>query len=198
MQNEKELLTPIREKLEKRGYTVFVNINPASYKYKDYWKQWFGEEIPPLQPQIDILLVDKQFSVRAIEIKYFDLKEKRIDGSYYEGIGETLALMNYGFESVALWHFFNEKIPLKSMNNYAIHIANLRQSFNLPIDYTCLQVKEENGVIKFKTLPSPERDWLIDDIPSTIEWRSSNPLKYQAEPKKILDFIRHILRIPTK
>ena len=196
---EERLYHPLKEQLDARGYKVYPNINLASYKYKEYWTKWFGENIPPLQPQIDLLLVKRDdFSLRAIEVKYFEMKGKRMDKSYYEGIGEALALMNFGFESVALWQCFNKDVPLSLMNNYATHVANLRETLSLPIDYTCFQVVENNGNFRFKTLYAPGSELFFDDIPSKVVWRRTNPLKYQAEAQKILDFIRHVLRIPSK
>lgn len=196
---EERLYHPLKERLEQRGYMVYPNINLASYKYKEYWEKWFGKDIPPLQPQIDLLLVKRDdFSLWAIEVKYFEMQGKRIDKSYYEGIGEVVALMNFGFESVALWHCFDDTVPLTLMNNYVTHVANLRETMNLRFDYTCLQVDEENGNFVFKTLVAPGSALLIDDIPYVIKWRQTNPIKYQAEAQRILGFIRNVLRIPTK
>lgn len=198
LKKEERLYHPLKELFEQRGYTVYPNINLASYKYKEYWAKWFGKDIPPLQPQIDLLLVKRDdFSLRAIEVKYFEMQGKRIDKSYYEGIGEVLALMNFGFESVALWHCFNENIPLNLMNNYATHVANLKETINLRFDYTCFRVAEENGNFVFYVLSAPGSEILHKGIPLILIWQT-NPLKYQAEPQKILDFIRHVLRIPTK
>lgn len=196
---EERLYHPLKERLEQRGYKVYPNINLGSYKYKEYWTEWFGKDIPPLQPQIDLLLVKQEdFSIRAIEVKYFEMKGKRIDKSYYEGIDAVLALMNFGFESVALWQCFDKSIPLNLVNNYRIHVLNLRETMSLRFDYSCFQVTEENGNFVFRTPLVYEREVFIDDIPSNIEWRHTNPLKYQTESQKILDFIRHVLRIPTK
>ena len=195
---EEKLYYPFKEKLEERGYYVYPSINLASYKYKEYWTKYFGENVPPLQPQIDLVLVNREdFSIRAIEVKYFEMERKRIDKSYYAGIEEVLALMNFGFESVTLWHCFNNSVPINLMNNYATHVLNLRETMHLPINYNCLRVLEENGRFIFKTPVKPGLDYFIDDIPS-IQWDYTNPLKYQAEAQKILDFIRHVLRIPTK
>jgi len=199
MKNEEKLYIPLKTRLEERGYKVYPEVNLASYKYKDYWAEWFGKDVPPLQPQIDLLLVDKKdFSIRAIEVKRFELEGKRISKSYYEGIGEVLAMMNFGFESVALWHCFDKSIPLSLLNNYATHVANHRETMNLCFDYTCLRVSEENGAFGFSTLVMPGSDLLIDDIPAEIKWRNKNPLKYQAEAQKILGFARNVLRIPKQ
>lgn len=196
---EESLYNPLKDKLEERGYNVYTNINLASYKYKAYWTKWFGKDIPPLQPQIDLLLVKRDdFSVRAIEVKYFEMQRKRLNQSYYEGIGEAIALMNFGFESVALWHCFDKNVPLGMLNNYATHVANLIATLSLRLDYTCFQVVEENESIFFKTLYTPGAQLFFDDIPKKIAWRQMNPLKYQAQAQKILDFIRHVLRIPSK
>lgn len=195
---EERLYDPLKELIEKQGYNVYTDVKLASYDYKKYWSKWHEEDIPPLQPQIDLLLVKKDdFSLRAIEVKHLEMKGKSIDKSYYEGIGETLALMNFGVESVALWHCFHKDVPTTQMKNYAIHILNLRETLSLPIDYGCLRFVKENEGFTFKTLIAPSFIYLYDGIPP-LRLDVTNPLKYQAEAQKILDFIRHILRIPTK
>ena len=195
---EERLYDPLKERLEQSGYTVYTNINLASYDYKKYWTKWHIEDIPTLQPQIDLLLVKKEdFSIRAIEVKYFEMKGKRIDKSYYDGIGEALALMNFGFESVALWHCFHKDVPPKQMQKYALRTLNLRETLSLRFDYGCLRFVEENGNFTFKTLTPPTFHYLYDDIPPILSV-FTNPFKYQADAQRIMDFIRHVLRIPSK
>lgn len=199
--DEKKLVTILAEQIPKKYYNVYININPASYKYKKYWEKWFGDDVPPLQPQVDLILVDKKdFKIRAIEVKFFkQTKKRKVDKSYYCGIDECIALMNFGFESVALWHCFDTDIPFKDTNNYAIHLTNLRQSLNLSFNYTCFRIGEEEDYSKIEVVHNLGLDYWSEGIPQKVlDWKFDNPLKYQPEAQKILDFIRNILRIPIK
>lgn len=76
---------------------------------------------------------------------------------------------------------------------------NLRQSLNLRFDYTCFRIGEEEDYSKIETLLTPEWEYWTEGIPQKVlDWKFDNPLRYQPEAQKILDFIRNILRIPTK
>jgi hypothetical protein len=55
-----------------------------------------------------MISVDKEFSVSAFELKYVYINKKgRIMSSYCKGMEGTLFILNYVFENVALWQFFN-------------------------------------------------------------------------------------------
>lgn len=199
--DEKTLVPILANLISEKDHIIYINTNPASYKYRKYWEKWFGDDVPPLQPQVDLILVDKKdFKIRAIEVKFFkQTKKRKIDKSYYCGIDECIALMNFGFESVALWHCFEEAIPFKEIKNYVFHLMNLRQSLNLRFDYTCFRIGEEKDHYKIETLLTPEYGYWSKGIPQkVIDLEFDNPLRYQPEAQKILDFIRSVLRIPTK
>ena len=62
--------------------------------------------IPPLQPEIDMILC-KADKMMAVEVKYFRRKGNGLDHSFYEGIEQSLALLRWGFNYVALWQLFD-------------------------------------------------------------------------------------------
>jgi len=75
-------------------------------RIKETWNDVFNELCPPLQPEIDIILLDCQSEarprLRAVEIKYFERAGERVSQSFYKGIEQSLALLQWGFDNVAL------------------------------------------------------------------------------------------------
>ena len=84
--SEKELQKYWKEKLEERYKAVFANVNLSSHKFKENWINWWGLTSPPSQPEIDIIVVDKNFELYAIELKYLVISKKKVNRSFYTGI----------------------------------------------------------------------------------------------------------------
>lgn len=104
-----ELKRKFEQSPEPKFDRIYVSKRPyqaASLRKK--WHDIYGKPlnvspilIPPLQPEIDMILC-KEDSMIAVELKYFRKKGKGLDHSFYEGIEQSLALLRWGFDNVAL------------------------------------------------------------------------------------------------
>lgn len=144
--NEPELVRFWKTKLEERYLKVFPRINLSSSKFEKYWIEYWGLSIPPSQPDIDLLIVDKQKKLHAIELKYIRKSDKRrLSQSFYRGIDESLALLRFGFESVSLWHCFDNEVPRLLRGQYHTTTSELIESLKLPIDFQGLFLDKYRG-----------------------------------------------------
>jgi hypothetical protein len=193
--DEAALAHQLSARLRKDFNDVHVNVNPASHKFYPYWKKWFGEFTPIAQPQIDLLLVDRGYQLLAVELKYIRLDKKgQVNYPFYEGIGEALALLRFGFTRVSLWHCFDQEISLDMVRKYKDSTSSLINTLNLPINYSALRVMKSNEQMQFK-------EFLTDMSESerlSLPYGKSNPLHLKGDAKKIEDFLRTALKIPKE
>lgn len=150
-----------------------------SPRLKKKWNEIYARNIvreltPPLQPEIDMILC-KEDKMIAVEIKYFEIKGNSLSRSFYEGIEQTLALLRWGFDHVALWQLFEESIAAEELFFYGgwtwsfVHAPPVRGGIGLPIEFTFMQVRKHetgydfhpvqpewhNGGIRLKIFPPP-------------------------------------------
>ncbi|MFC2079175.1 hypothetical protein ACFLSZ_04270 [Candidatus Bipolaricaulota bacterium] len=89
------------------------------------------EFVPVLQPDIDIcFLFDGELC--AAELKVFP--RGRRSASFYEGIGQALALHRYGVERAALWLVFEDENQLRRLASCAWYFV--REQTQLSLDFT--------------------------------------------------------------
>jgi hypothetical protein len=197
---ETDLIEVLVQNIRKDWKHIYNNVNVASYNFKDYWRKWFeGKGYPPAQPQIDIILVDSSHDLHGVEVKYFRMAISRITpSSYYEGIGEALALLKMGFWSVTLMHFFDEGIPLDVTNSYIRAASEVVSELNLPIGYSAFRVTNVSGnTVFFGLSPSLSDEPYLSEEPVLPRPSSKqNPLRKTDYATKMDDFIRQALRIP--
>ena len=204
--NEEALARYWKMRLEERYLKVFKNINIASRKFNEHWMNWWGISMPPAQPNIDLLIVDKSLRLFAIELKYFrkSKSKRRVNQSFYEGIDESLALLRFGFESVNLWHCFDRNLPKMLIGQYHTTTLKLINSLRLPIEYQGLYLDEHQGEVHAYPLINGKVGILkvkktgqraIPIIP--IMGLLLNPLRDESDAKKTIDFLRMVLRIPS-
>jgi len=120
--------------------------------------------IHPMQPDIDILFGPEVNNERltpltAVEVKLFKTEGGRVMPKagwrgFYEGIGEAMALLTFGFDFVELWQLFfipreEEKIwrRLDHSATYTVLVKNLIERLKLPLGYRCFTMMEYNGKI---------------------------------------------------
>jgi hypothetical protein len=144
---------------------IYANKSPSrSSSLKKLWFERFHEKCPPLQPEMDMIIYEPspQPKIRAYEIKYF----QKVDGahalnqSFYKGIEQASALIQWGFDNVALWQLFDETVTDDDLRNYGCrtwrYILGILQ---LPIGYTMLQVKGRNlDTMEFQVIKSTDWD----------------------------------------
>ena len=175
---------------------IFCNKCPSrSSIFRNWWKNNFGELCPPLQPEMDLIiweppnltLAKDNEKLRAIEIKYFRKNNGKVNQSFYKGIEQSLAMLQWGFDSVALWQFFDESFSDFDLCSYGGRTwLYVHDRLNLPIDYTIISVVDSvSSNPKFLIVQPdwdnfPEIKWKreIEEFP--VEWRKENPFRYPS------------------
>jgi len=112
---EKDVKTKLAKELKRKFQHVYkdiqvdVNIKHLSKKLEQILDPL---PAPKLQPDIDLLFTHVNNMVTVTEVKYFRPKRRSLNLSYYEGLSQALALLQYGFDAVSLMYIFDYKIFL--------------------------------------------------------------------------------------
>lgn len=191
---EKSYLTSFKVYLNKR-------VSTDSNKFKKFWKSQNLDlkKIPPGQPEIDLILIDNLDRMRAIEIKYIKKRERRINQSYYVGLGQTLAYLSFGFHQVAIWLCFDKhSLTDKEIFRYNDAFTKIRTPLKEIVDATYFRIinKEQKPLMQTPTrYKNGTRGWkngIGKYEPKTgkftIRWISFNPLLKTSTPTNIFEF----------
>ena len=132
----------------------------------------------------------------GIEVKYFREKEK-----FYYGIEQTMAYSLFGFDSIVLWHIFDESMENQVIEGYVKAMGEIMKGFDLPFVYFATKMHED---MKFEFFhPSKFYSSQKLDIVSVLERMKEmckeerNPLLENDEVKKRKRVLKTILRIPV-
>ena len=196
---------------------IFSNKCPSrSPTIRKKWNEAFGELCPPLQPEMDLIIYEpkdplapsNKEKLRAIEIKYFRKINGSVNQSFYKGIEQSRALLQWGFDNVALWQIFDESFSKSDLRNYGCRTwFYIHGLLRLPIDFTPIRVigtDLEN--IRFNVIQADWKNSLkpielldIDHPQFKIKYRYSNPLlnpsfmQFNQNPFKETIFLRNSL-----
>jgi hypothetical protein len=153
------------------------------------WKE-FKQSDYPIQPgDVDLLLCKREEGRRfaplhAVEAKVFYFRNNKLNNAYYAGMDQALALLNFGFDFVSLFHCFilsledaaqeNErhKKQLDNYFGYSKRIRKLIGSSGIPIGYTAFFTFSSGDSINKES----ERVETVDNL--------SNPDELKIEPKR--------------
>jgi len=204
---EDELQDFLKEEIKYTPYykDLWLRTNLAREKFYSQGRKLFTEDpsdclYPLAQPEIDFIVRDTNNKLLGIQVKYLKFKTKyrtpRPDETYYEGIGQALASLNFGFECVSLWHCFDfadGSGDLGSIQRYAEATHKLVTDLNLPINYYALWIQRKEGVKEAKYLPLPRaknKPWV--KLPHGLPplHGKKNPLRLATEIKTINKFLR--------
>lgn len=183
-----------------------------SSRLRRKWNEIYARKIkrelaPPLQPEIDMILC-KEDKMIAVEIKYFEIKGNSLSRSFYEGIEQTLALLRWGFDHVALWQLFEESVAVEELFFYGgwtwsfVHAPPKYGGIGLPIEFTFYQVRKSqtgydfhpvqperyNGGIRLRILHPPYSPKF------QIKTRHPNPLAYSKEGQRLRSILQEWLK----
>jgi len=180
---EDELVKKLAGKILFKYKNIYTNRKPSSsLKVGNYLNNKLGY-IPILQPEIDMILETHNKELFAIEVKLFRTEEINFKLPFYHGLGQTLALHRYGFDKVALFHFFLGNKFSRKINKYGAEIwAFIRNDLRIPIDYSYLWVEDKKIDYNFHVMQYIGRQTgtklLRIDHPSfKINFRYENPIK---------------------
>jgi hypothetical protein len=211
MRREIKLTKELAKRLKRRfpDFKIFANKCPSrSSILKKLWFEKFHEQCPPLQPEMDIIIYEPSpdSKIRAYEIKYFEKADGVINQSFYKGIEQASALVQWGFDNVALWQLFDETFSEEDLRNYGCRTWRyIRGILRLPIGYTMLWLKGTNlDTMRFQVMQcrwgnNISVDYLgdIDDPNFPFNHNPLNPLVYEeiSHPpiQKEVNFLRDFL-----
>ena len=223
---EREIGRAFKRELEKQEYMVFdVNqkepyttrfkvylnkpVQTHKLKFQHFWKSKNLDlnDIPPSQPEIDMILVDDLGIWRTIEIKAIKKTKNGLSRSYYHGLGQTLAYLSYGVEEVALWQCFDgNSMTDKEIFDYNDALGKIRAPIEHFVDLTFFKIINENQNLRIRTVIYPKdggtREWkdgigIYQEETGTFRWRckSSNPFIAPFQTRKgIMSFNPNIVR----
>jgi len=204
---ERILTQELQRKFEQAPHQPYEKIyilkRPAqSSTLRKKWNEFYRPRnivrdlTPPLQPEIDMIF-RRRNEMMAVEIKYFEVKGSSLSRSWYEGVEQSLALLRWGFDYVALWQLFEAQVKeeLWFYGGWMWNFAHAPSEFGgimLPIDYTMMQVQQRENGYDFRPV-QPERDdgaLRLELLPPpydptfVVSWRHPNPLRNSPEAQK--------------
>jgi len=183
---------------------VFCRQRLTSKKFIRYWKRQYKGVPPPVQPDIDLLLIRDNFWI-AIELKY--IREASGKFPTYLGIEQALALLTFGFDRVCLWHCFDARLDQEEIARRFSETRNLIQKTQLPLLFAGLLV---SGILPILQLlevqvegyPHPILK-VGDKLPDLRYISRLNPfwpdedILRDKEVRILREYIGHVLEIGT-
>lgn len=127
-------------------FRIYLNkpVQTYSEKFKKFWKtkNLNSLDIPPSQPEIDMIIVDEKNIWRAIELKAIKkCEDDSISPSYYTGIGQALSYHSYGIDGVALWHCFDgNSMSDREISDYYHALGKIRAPIESFMDLTFIKI----------------------------------------------------------
>ena len=147
--SEKQLVKMLGKIFEERRPSrlkkIFTHTNLSTKKFKSIWTSWWETEIPP-RLEVDFIFafedienaIDNLLLV-AVEIEFYRNEKK----SFYEGLQQVLGFSLFGFDSLVLWHIFDEEINDTLIKGYTQAIKEVIDGFELPIVYIATKTNEK-------------------------------------------------------
>lgn len=164
----------------------------------------------PFHPDIDVFFWAKEYSgepkIYASEVKYFRLVKGAVYPNIYEGLGEAMMLLTFGFDCVSLWHLFDPEIPSETVSRYRDLTQNLVSVVYSPINYNSWLLPEIPKEPDTQKLTYSHEYWskTAQQITEKILFLSSlsnlksNPLLERWDTKIIRSIIKKGFRIVNK
>ena len=178
--DERQMVQKLKIQLAPRYREVLVHQNLANLtRFRSELEKRFG--FLPVLNEIDMIVVGMQGHLSAIEVKCFNVTNGSFSRPFYDGIGQSLSLLRYGFDHVALWHLFPNEIEQKRLDRYGAGTWwFIRNQLKLPLDFTYFKVGDNLETPKFIVMqyqgPNESADLLpIDSSNFVVTWKHTNP-----------------------
>jgi hypothetical protein len=182
MMTERSLVEKMKEALNPKFKKIWIHKKPsASSKIKEKLISSFGN-LPILQPEFDMIFKTFDDKLMAIETKSLVLTDKGHNMAYYQGIGQALSLLRFGFDHVGLWLFVDPQVTDNNLNKYGAESWHfIRNEVKLPIEYSYFKIDTSGLRLKFQVMQytSQQSGYELIDIGSPnfqITWKYKNPL----------------------
>lgn len=204
-QIEKILTRELKKKFDETSPRKFDKIHIFAKPFrnphlKKLWNHLYGPRIqlhkiaPPLQPEIDMILC-KNDKMIAVELKYFEPRGESLSRSFYEGIGQTLALLRWGFDNVALWQLYETSTSPEALWFYGgytwqfLHGSSDQGGLGLPIEFTFMRIGRTNEGYEFRPIQprlidnAIRLDLLLPPYHPNFEIRAPHPNPLLRDPR---------------
>lgn len=173
-------------------------------RFRGTIQDWYGKKAPWPIIESDLILVFEDHSkvidgnlIAAIEIKFFKQSQnldKQLRQAYRE-FGQPLRNLMYGFDSVALWHVFDETIDERKIRNYTTIVGDTITKLNLPVVYLATKISEDRfKIFQPWDLDYNDMNYILRSLKGLFE-NKRNPLS-QSEIKEYRDALKVTLTIP--
>lgn len=164
LEGQEYLFQTARNETYLTRFKVYLNKPVRTYaqEFRQFWvkKNLDPKDIPPSQPEIDMILVDDFNKWHAIELKLIKKKQirkkektyKRISPSYYYGLGQTLAYLSFGFDEVAIWQCFDSStLNDDEIFSYNDALIKIRTPIRHLVGSTFFKIINENGKLRMES-----------------------------------------------
>jgi len=214
MKDEREAIKKIIVPILKDKYFVKTSVRLDRIHQKLKTEGFLSpEEISvkhPFHPDIDVFFWAKEYSgepkIYASEVKYFRLVKGAVYPNIYEGLGEAMMLLTFGFDCVSLWHLFDPEIPSETVSRYRDLTQNLVSGVYSPINYNSWLLPEKPKELVPQKPTDYNKLWSksIEKITTNILFISSlntlksNPFLERWDTKIIRSIIKKGYRIVNK
>ncbi len=127
----------VAKRLEETGdyKLIFCRRRLTSKKFIDYWNSQYEGIPPPVQPDIDLLVIRDNFWI-AIELKFIPVASGRFPT--YLGLEQAIGLLRFGFDRVCLWHCYSAQLNEEEIVRRLRETRNLVQETKLPVLFAAL------------------------------------------------------------
>lgn len=198
--NERLIVEKLKDQLIPRYRKILVHQNLATLtSLKTALENRFG--YLPVLNEVDMILVGFEGHLCAIEVKYFTVRGGSFDRPFYDGIGQSLSLLRYGFDYVALWHLFSGDIEQDRFDRYgAATWWFIRNQIQLPLDFTYFKVNDDPQAFKFIVMQYQGPDKGAELLPINhsnfiVTWKNPNPFRQTDEGNYLRNAIVAALEI---
>ena len=184
--DEKKLVDRIAKELKEKGNykEVYKSVNLSTHRPDEYWRKWYDETSPILQPEIDLITVKLTYQgefIQGIEIKYIVMRDEKgglkRSESYYSGIEQALSMLRLGVDEAWLWHLFDENVPWGVVCKYVNACYQLVMLLKLPIGYSAYILEKQQAAKKIGSGLLIPVEPLITPIQASSSFREEYVIK---------------------
>lgn len=179
---EDQYVRDLAVQLKPKAAEIWTNRKPsASIHFQERVQEKLGY-VPILQPEIDMCILSTSGKLVAVEAKLFR-GDMTFRTPFYEGIGQALALLRFGFDAVALWFLFPQGTSTVGLNRYGAEAWSfIRDDLSLPLDFSYLSAisngfQNKYEVMQYDSRQNGYRLLPIDDPHFVLTWKHPNPIR---------------------
>lgn len=203
VRNEKQLVRHMKGLFEKNKPSflkkIFVHTNLSTKRFRDIWSEWWQSEVPP-RLEVDMIPVFEDrtdIHIAGVEVEFFKDKSK----NFTDGLQQAISFGLLGFDSLALWHIFSEKMENSDIEGYTRSMKEIMDGFHLPVVYFATKLVDGNkfeffAPWKFYSSTGIEPNHFLKLLKEDCE-KKRNPLLSKEDVEKARKMLKIMLKIPV-